>query len=110
MIKPKKLKDDRGATISSEILPTNSKKLNLSRKQFFRRRKKTLAALVPIHKCAKTEKKLPQNNKPVLDGLWTTLIYTASKPEMTAKSQRKLGSLRKNLEILKENKEQRSLS
>ena len=39
-----------------------------------------------------------------------TLIYTASKPEMTAKSQRKLGSLRQNLEILKENKEQRSLS
>ena len=79
----KKIKDDRGPTISSKILPTNSKKLNLSRKQFFRRRKKTLAALGPIHTCSGATKKSPQDNKPVLDGLWTTLISTASKPEMT---------------------------
>lgn len=79
----KKVKDDRGPTISSEIHPTNSEKLNLSRRQFFRRRKKTLAALGPIHTCAGAKRKLPRDNKPVLDGLWTTLICTASKPEMT---------------------------
>ena len=81
----KKVKDDRGPTISSEIHPTNSEKLNLSRKQFFRRRKKTLAALGSIHTCAgaNCKRKLPSDNKPVLDGLWMTLICTASKPEMT---------------------------
>lgn len=81
----KKKNDDRGATISSEIHTANSEKLNLSRKQFFRRRKKTLAALGPIHtkSCAQAKVKLPRENKPVLDGMWTTLICTASKPEMT---------------------------
>ena len=79
----KKVKDDRGPTISSEIHPTNSEKLNLSRKQVFRRRKKTLAALGSIHTCAGAKRKLPSDNKPLLDGLWTTLICTASKPEMT---------------------------
>ena len=78
----KKIKDDRGPNISSEVLSMNSEKLNLSRKQFFRRRKKTLAALGPIDTCSGTTKKLPQNNKPLLDGLWTTLISTPSKPEM----------------------------
>lgn len=78
----KKIKDDRGPNISSEVLSMNSEKVNLSRKQFFRHRKKTLAALGPIHTCSGATKKLPQNNKPLLDGLWTTLISTASKPEM----------------------------
>lgn len=79
----KKVKDDRGPTISSEILPTNSEKLNLSRRQFFRRRKKILAALGPIHTCSGATKNLPKDNKPVVDGLWTTFISTASKPEIT---------------------------
>ena len=77
----KKIKDDRGPNISSEVLSMNSEKLNLSRKQFFRHRKKTLAALGPIHTYSGATKKLLQNNKPLLDGMWTTLISTASKPD-----------------------------
>lgn len=49
----------------------------------FSDRKKTLAALGLIHTSAGDKRKLPQDNKPVLDGLWTTLICTASKPEIT---------------------------
>jgi len=79
----KKVKDHRGLTIPSKIHPTNSKKLTFSRKQFFRHRKKTLAALGLIHISAADKRKLPQDNKPLLDGLWTTLICTASKPEIT---------------------------
>ena len=70
--------------MSSEVLSMNSEKLNLSRKQFFRRRKKTLAALGSIHTCSGATKKLPQDNKPLLEGLWTTLISTASKHQMTS--------------------------
>ena len=68
----------------SEVLSMNSKKLNLSRKQFFRCRKKTLATLGPIHACSGATKKLLQDNKPLVDCLWTTLISTASKPEITS--------------------------
>lgn len=35
----KKIKDDRGPNISSEVLSMNSEKLNLSRKQFFQTQK-----------------------------------------------------------------------
>lgn len=45
--------------------------------------KKTLAALGPIHTCSGATKISPQDNKPVLDGLWTTLISTTSNAEMT---------------------------
>ena len=66
VIRPKRKKnDDRGATISSEIHTANSEKLTLSRKQFFPRRKKTLAALGPIHtkSCAQAKVKLLRENK-----------------------------------------------
>ena len=43
------------------------------------RRKKTLSALRPIHISTAAR----EDNKPVLDGLWTTLVCTASKPDMT---------------------------
>lgn len=45
----KKKKEDGGPIVSSEISATCSEKLNLSRKQFFIWRKKTMAALGPIH-------------------------------------------------------------
>ncbi|PFX17948.1 hypothetical protein AWC38_SpisGene17693 [Stylophora pistillata] len=65
----KKKNDDTGPCISSEIQGANSEKVNLSRKQFFSRRKKTLAALCPIlDSCARAKMKLPRDNKPVLDG------------------------------------------
>jgi len=65
----KKRNDDGGPTISSEIHAANSEKLNLSRRQFFRCRKKTLAALGPIHTCVQAKMKLPRENKPVLNGM-----------------------------------------
>ena len=42
-----------------------------------RRRRKTLEVLRPVH-CG-TKKVLNQPNKPVMDGMWTTLINTAPK-------------------------------
>ena len=75
----KKKKDDRRPNVTSVVNPTCSEKLNLSRKQFLMRRKKTLSALRPIHISTAAR----EDNKPVLDGLWTTLVCTASKPDMT---------------------------
>ena len=75
----KKKKDDRRPNVTSVVNPTCSEKLNLSRKQFLIRKKKTLSALRPIHISTAAR----EDNKPVLDGLWTTLVCTASKPDMT---------------------------
>jgi len=48
------------------------------------RRKKTLSILRPIHVSGSTAKETGpcEENRPVLDGLWSTLVCTASKPEM----------------------------
>ena len=65
---------------SSNILETCSDKLNLSRSQQLRRKKKTLAAVRSIH-CATSASPNPagvRESKPVIDGLWTTLLGTAS--------------------------------
>ena len=75
----KKKKDDRRPNVISVVNPTCSEKLNLSRKQFLMRRKKILSALRPIHISTAAR----EDNKPVLDDLWTTLVCTASKPDMT---------------------------
>lgn len=75
----KKKKDDRRPNITSVVNPTCSEKLNLSRKQFLISRKMTLSALRLIH--ISTEARA--DNKPVLDGLWTTFLCTASKPNTT---------------------------
>lgn len=48
------------------------------------RRKKTLSILRPIHVSGSAAKGTGscEENRPVLDGLWSTLVCTASKPEM----------------------------
>ena len=69
---------------SSNILETCSDKLNLSRSQQLRRKKKTLAAVRSIH-CATSASPNPAGvceSKPVIDGLWTTLLGTASTSQM----------------------------
>ena len=70
--------------VTSEISPNSSEKLNLSRKQFLIRRTKTLSALRPIHisSSGKKGEVSSEDNKLVLDGLWSTLICTAPKPVM----------------------------
>jgi len=52
---------------------------NLSRWQLLRRKKKTLAALKPIH-CASSSNTSSSQEKAVQDRLWTTLIGTTPKP------------------------------
>lgn len=82
--KRKKIMKERPLSQEKSIQPT-VKSLIFLGSSFFRRRKKTLAALSPIHtkSCAQAKVKLPRENKLVLDGMWTTLICMASKPEMT---------------------------
>ena len=62
---------------TSELDLQSSEKLNLSRAQIMRRRKKTLEVLRPVH-CG-MKKILAQPDKLVLDGMWTPLINTALK-------------------------------
>ena len=66
-------------------METCSEKLNLSRSQQLRRKKKTPAAVRSIH-CATSASPNPVGaceSKPVTDGLWTTLLGTASTYQMT---------------------------
>lgn len=51
---------------------------NLSRWQLFRRKKKTVSVLKPVH-CASSGSS-SSNEKAVQDGLWTTLIGITPKP------------------------------
>lgn len=62
--------------VASKLAQASSDKLQLSSAQQLRRRKKTLTALRPIH-CSNETKK--GDEKPVVDGIWTTLIGTATK-------------------------------
>ena len=59
----KKIKDDRGPQV--KFFQWTGKSLIFpGRKQFFRHRKKTLAALAPIHAFSGATKKLPQKEDP----------------------------------------------
>lgn len=62
---------------TSELHLLSSEKLNLSRAQAMRRRRKTLEGLRPVH-CGR-KKISNQPDKPIMDGMWTTLINTAPK-------------------------------
>lgn len=64
---------------ASKLSRKTSDKLNLSSAQIYRRKKKTLATLRAVHCSGETAKK---DQKPVLDGLWTTLIGTATKTDL----------------------------
>jgi len=70
-------KKPRLPATTSEVDVLSSEKLNLSRAQTMRRRRKTLEVLRPVH-CG-MKKILNQPDKPVMDGMWTTLINTAPK-------------------------------
>ena len=66
-------------------METCSEKLNLFRSQQLRRKKKTLADVRSIH-CATSASPSPVGaceSKPLTDGLWTTLLGTASTFQMT---------------------------
>ena len=64
---------------ASKLSRKSSDKLDLSSAQIYRRKKKTLAVLRPVHCSGETAK---NDQKPVLDGLWTTLIGTATKADL----------------------------
>lgn len=70
-------KKPRLPATTSELDVLSSEKLNLSRAQTMQRRRKTLEVLRPVH-CG-IKKILNQPDKPVMDGMWTTLINTAPK-------------------------------
>lgn len=70
-------KKPRLPATTSELDVLSSEKLKLSRAQTIRRRRKTLEVLRPVH-CG-TKKVLNQPDKPVMDGMWTTLINAAPK-------------------------------
>ena len=55
----------------------SSEKLNLSRAQAMRRRRKTLEVLRPVH--CERKKISNQPDKLIMDGMWTTLINTVPK-------------------------------
>lgn len=65
---------------SSSILDSCSDKLNLSRAQQHRRRQKTLQALKPVHCASNTTTKDSKSN--INNGLWTTLLGTATQSEV----------------------------
>lgn len=67
-------KKPRLPATTSELDVLTSKKLKLLK---IRRRRKTLEVLRPVH-CG-TKKVLNQPDKPVMDGMWTTLINSAPK-------------------------------
>lgn len=70
----------RPPNVSTKVQKNCSEKAeNLSRWQLLRRKKKTLAALKPIH-CASSSNTSSLQEKAVQDGLWTTLIGTTPKP------------------------------
>ena len=62
---------------TSELHLLSSEKLNLSRAQAMRRRRKTLEVLRPVHWGRKKISNQP--DKPIMDSMWTTLINTAPK-------------------------------
>ena len=72
----------RRPTVPSNILSSNSQKLNLSKAQFRIRRKKTEQALRPIHCGSNPFTPDKENIKSINDGLWTTLINSATEAEM----------------------------
>lgn len=65
----------RPPLVESRLSELTSDKLALSPAQFLRRRNATLEALRPIHCSGQTEK---GNNAPICDGMFSTLMYTAS--------------------------------
>ena len=70
--------------MSTKVQDGCSEKLEeLSRFQLLRRKKKTVAAMKPIH-CASTSTSSSANERAVQDGLWTTLIGITPKPVMSA--------------------------
>ena len=64
---------------TSELHLLSSEKLNLSRAQAMQRRRKTLEVLRPVHCNCRRKKISNQPDKPITDGMWTTLINTAPK-------------------------------
>ena len=68
----------RTAKITSTLQKPSSDKLDLSSAQSLRRRKKTLSVLRPIH-CGTAENNV---RKPVLDGIWSTLVGSTTKEEL----------------------------
>ncbi|CAH3194065.1 unnamed protein product [Porites evermanni] len=77
---PIQAKKPRKPHVSSKVQNDCSEKLeHLSRFQLLRRKKKTVAALRPIH-CGSNMS--VSDDQSVQDGLWTTLIGTASKQVM----------------------------
>ena len=74
----------RKPNVSTKVQDGCSEKLEeLSRFQLLRRKKKTVAAMKPIH-CASTSTSSSANERAVQDGLWTTLIGITPKPVMSA--------------------------
>ncbi|CAB4034573.1 Hypothetical predicted protein [Paramuricea clavata] len=65
----------------SQISESCSDKLNLSRSQQMRRKKRTLAAVRSVH-CVANTRPTNSESKAANDGLWTTLLGTASASEM----------------------------
>jgi len=65
----------RPPLIESTLSKVTSDKLEVSPAQFLRRRNATLQVLRPIHCSSHTDK---ANNMPICDGMFSTLVYTAS--------------------------------
>ena len=72
----------RWPLVFSKILGSDNKKLSLSKAQFRVRRKKTQQALRPIHCGSHLFIPERENTKAVNDGLWTTLINSATEGKM----------------------------
>lgn len=72
----------RWPLVFSKILGSDNKKLSLSKAQFRVRRKKTQQALRPIHCGSHLFIPERENIKAVNDGLWTTLINSATEGKM----------------------------
>lgn len=70
-------------SITSKLCNESSEKLQLSRNQFYLRKKKTIAVLKPIH-CGTDTRFVnkDENISPVLNGLWTTFINTATNDQL----------------------------
>ena len=87
----------------SSILESCSDKLNLSRSQQMRREKTTLIAAVRSVHCVTNTRTNHSDSKSVNEGLWTTLLGTASTSQMKAySSQSKVYTEKALPEIVKD--------
>ena len=72
----------RRPSVASKILPLNSEKLKLSVSQFRMRKKRTVQALKHIHCDSHASTSEEGHKTAVNDGLWTTLIGSATNQEV----------------------------